>query len=172
MRKMYQSKADKKAYDKARYADPEVRAKQIAQAKAYNADPKVKARKAAYARERYADPEIRSSLLAYEKERSADPQVRAKRTAAVVKYKAARLQQTPAWADQEAIQQFYIWAHQIRQVTGFLPDVDHIVPLQGDNVSGLHVENNLQLLPPSKNKSKSNAWCVEAQTGLNIPEKH
>jgi hypothetical protein len=65
------------------------------------------------------------------------------------KRRAAKLQRTPAWADLKAIRQFYLNCPK-----GY--HVDHIVPLQGDNVSGFHVLNNLQYLTKSENCSKGN----------------
>jgi hypothetical protein len=69
------------------------------------------------------------------------------------KRRAAKLQRTPAWADLEAIKQFYLNCPK-----GY--HVDHIVPLQGVNVSGFHVLNNLQYLSASENLRKSNKYAV------------
>ena len=40
--------------------------------------------------------------------------------------------------------------------TGIKWSVDHIIPLVGDNVSGLHVWNNLQVVPLELNRRKYN----------------
>lgn len=71
------------------------------------------------------------------------------------KRRATKLQATPAWADLETIKGMYQLAT-IFNRTGLNLHVDHIVPLQSDLVCGLHCETNLQLLPASDNKSKSN----------------
>ena len=65
------------------------------------------------------------------------------------KRRASKLHRTPSWANMEIIKLIYD-----ERPSGY--PVDHIYPLQGDTVSGLHVENNLQYLTKSENSSKGN----------------
>lgn len=67
--------------------------------------------------------------------------------------RAAKLQRTPSWANLDKIKEIYRMCPE-----GY--HVDHIVPLQGELVSGLHVENNLQHLPASENLAKGNKFNV------------
>ena len=57
----------------------------------------------------------------------------------------------PKWADIEAIRQFYM-----NKPQGY--EVDHIIPLNGKMVSGLHVLENLQYLTIAENRSKNNKF--------------
>jgi len=43
---------------------------------------------------------------------------------------------------------------------GFSWHVDHVLPLQGKKVSGLHVPSNLQVIPWADNVSKSNKFLL------------
>lgn len=73
---------------------------------------------------------------------------------------AAKLQRTPAWADQKEIRYFYEVAAEMSAKTGELWTVDHEIPLQGKLVSGLHVHQNLQLMLGKENFRKRNHFIV------------
>lgn len=76
------------------------------------------------------------------------------------KRKAALLARTPVWADRDAIMAIYAECERLTYETGFAYNVDHVVPLQGELVSGLHVENNLQILLAIQNAIKGNRFEV------------
>lgn len=65
---------------------------------------------------------------------------------------------TPAWADLAAMRSFYDQARSLSDATGIPHHVDHIVPIKGRNVCGLHVQNNLQVLTATANLSKRNRY--------------
>ena len=79
--------------------------------------------------------------------------------AAVARRKAAKLQRTPKWADATKIRAYYDVCAFFNEVNGYVKyHVDHVIPLQGDVVSGLHVHTNLQLLLASDNIRKYNRF--------------
>lgn len=75
------------------------------------------------------------------------------------KRRAAKLQAMPAWASEGKIRDFYFAAEFLGMVTGEWYHVDHIVPLQGKTVCGLHWEGNMQVLTAPENLRKGNhSW--------------
>jgi len=74
---------------------------------------------------------------------------------------ALQKQATPPWADLEAIKQFYLNCPKGMHV-------DHIIPLNGTEVSGFHVLENLQYLTPYENFSKGNKLLDKYKNGEQI----
>jgi hypothetical protein len=81
--------------------------------------------------------------------------VKAGRAAERMKRIADKKQATPAWADHSKIKAFYRLARAFTKL--YAPHhVDHVYPLNGELVSGLHVETNLQVIPAQDNLMKGN----------------
>ncbi len=81
-----------------------------------------------------------------------------KSAAFTAKRKAALLQACPPWVNLKDIEVFYKRARELTLSTGTEHEVDHIHPLQGENICGLHVPWNLQILTKSENCSKKNKF--------------
>lgn len=145
-----------------------------------NADHVKTKRKERYAREKAANPNLNKEYHARNREkrnaqsatyRAANPEKmkqldRAyrqanpdKNAAKAAKARADRAQATPPWLTKEhlkEIESFYATAKALEQAFGGKYDVDHIHPIKGRTCCGLHVPWNLQVLPASKNREKSN----------------
>jgi len=74
--------------------------------------------------------------------------------------RAAKLQRTPPWANLKEIEKIYTEAQSRTATTGTPWHVDHIIPLRGKHVSGLHIHTNLQVLLGVENKRKQNRYVV------------
>jgi len=66
-------------------------------------------------------------------------------------YVLSKRQRMPWWVDRKKLREMYK-----NKPIGY--HVDHIIPLNGDLVSGLHIPENLQYLTPEENLSKGNRY--------------
>jgi hypothetical protein len=65
---------------------------------------------------------------------------------------------TPSWANIEKIKSLYYKCAEGNHI-------DHIIPLRGELVCGLHVENNLQEISATENIAKSNMFDIDTFVG-------
>jgi len=75
--------------------------------------------------------------------------------------RARKLHATPSWltsVDKDLMRATYSLSQELSASTGILHHVDHIVPLQGKTVCGLHVPSNLRVIPATENLKKSNSY--------------
>ncbi len=81
-----------------------------------------------------------------------------KHNAKSARRRSAKIMRTAPWASKEAIGAVYTEASRVTKETGVSHHVDHLVPLQGVLVSGLHLPCNLQVMEGGENSSKGNRW--------------
>lgn len=101
----------------------------------------------------YADPEKTKCRVKDKYQRNANV-LKARR-------RAAKMQRTPAWLtvdDFWMLEQAYELAALRTKMLGFAWHVDHIIPLQGKLVSGLHVPTNIRVIPGVENVRKANRY--------------
>jgi hypothetical protein len=69
---------------------------------------------------------------------------------------------TPEWANEPKIDDIYAECKRRNLLAGYMAyHVDHVVPLQGKKVSGLHVPGNLRIISARKNLAKHNKFDVK-----------
>lgn len=102
--------------------------------------------------------------FSYKEHYWSDPEkARSKGRRDTAKRRASKLNAVPSWLtdfDKFAIEEIYELAKQRSTLTGIEWHVDHIVPLQGKLVCGLHTPTNLQLMPATLNLRKSNSLKI------------
>lgn len=70
--------------------------------------------------------------------------------------RASKKQAQPSWVNSSDLLKIYGQSKRLSDMIGIVYHVDHIVPLQGENVCGLHVPWNLQIIPAWQNLQKQN----------------
>jgi len=138
---------------------------------AKNKEKQLKAQKEWYARNKDKEKERHQKIYKENKDRilEVNREWRSKNSHKMLhytrKYQLSKIQRTPKWLTEDhlvQIEAFYLYSKMLSDALGVQYHVDHIVPLQGENVSGLHVPWNLQVITASENMSKHNKLEVNS----------
>lgn len=87
-----------------------------------------------------------------------------KNRAKAMRYRASKQNRTVKWEielTELVVQEASHLCSLLEKYTGIKWHVDHVIPLCGEHVSGLHVWNNIGVLPAVANISKHNKYVVE-----------
>lgn len=149
--------------DKARaavlawYARPENKAKRNEYFKTYSKTAPFTAAQARYR----AKPEAKAKRQSYGKEwREKNPDKNCAKSNA---RRAMKMQRIPCWQSEDdlwLLDEIYELAALRSKLTGVPHDVDHVIPLKGRLVSGLHTPTNLQVIPASDNAKKGRKYLI------------
>lgn len=96
-------------------------------------------------------PEGATKIRVRRRKWASSPKGKACISARSAAYRAAKKERTVSWADKDKLHAIYL-----NKPKGMA--VDHILPLQGEKISGLHVPENLQYLTREENSTKSNSF--------------
>jgi 5-methylcytosine-specific restriction endonuclease McrA len=84
-----------------------------------------------------------------------------KKAAQQAKRRAQKRDATPIWLTEDMLKEIeyiYFLASDVGILTGEEYHVDHIIPINGDGICGMHVPWNLQVISKDDNLRKSNKW--------------
>jgi ABC-type nitrate/sulfonate/bicarbonate transport system substrate-binding protein len=119
-------------------------------------------------RDKCADNQRKWNSQNREKRNDLSRKWRAQNRDVMVSLKAKRradiLSRTPKWLTKDdlwMIREAYTLAKLRTRLTGIAWQVDHVIPLRGKKVSGLHVPSNLQVIPEHVNLKKGNRYAVD-----------
>jgi 5-methylcytosine-specific restriction endonuclease McrA len=149
------ARAKARKYSNKRNALPEIKLIRKARAAIRNAKPEIKARASELAAIRNARPEVKAASKAYHKRRNATPKGRALHSLNSANRVAAKNHRTPRWLNSSQLIQIKAMFEKAQRLG---QEVDHIIPMKGLIVSGLHVPWNLQTLPVTENRRKRNSF--------------
>lgn len=166
-------KSCKRSHDNAHYAKTETKQKKAEYAKNLRTNKEFLEKEKKYKYEYNRKTEVKNCKKLKQQERRKNLEVVLKERMRGLEYakkhpekfamktrtrKASKLKRTPQWLNNGhlfEIECIYKYCSSLRMI-GLKYEVDHIVPLQGKTVSGLHVPWNLQVILGKENASKGN----------------